>query len=133
GRNLGQTSPSKLWKLAARPMGTGSRAKAQSEARNTAAPKQLMCGVSGENQRGRVFWLVDANLAPAWQLHFCDAAPPFFVDRAACDVFLFQFFQHRRQIVTHKVEFMPVVLVRGMEGSFRSRHGKDQPAASRVH
>src|SRR5271166_835229 len=77
--------------------------------------------------------LVQADLSPAWQLDFGDRTPALVVDIRTRHAFLLQRGHLRLEIVTHEIEFMPVILLGGMERRFPRRQSKNQPSVARIH
>jgi hypothetical protein len=94
----------------------------------------LLCvGLGLEFHCTRMLWLVDAYFAAAGKGEGSKFSPTLFAHLRDFDILRFEIFQGRRDVITHKVKFVHVVLLRIMERGFEWWHGEDQPAVACVN
>jgi len=76
-------------------------------------------------------WLVEAEVAAAWQLDAGQQAPALIGDRAAADAFGHELFDRGGHVVAHQIQLVRR-RVRGVDRHLAWRQLEDQPAAARV-
>ncbi len=79
----------------------------------------------------RMPWLVEAEVAAAWQLDAGQQAPALIGDRAAADAFGHELFDRGGHVVAHQIQLVRR-RVRGVDRHLAGRQLEDQPAAARV-
>src|SRR5690349_2109210 len=77
--------------------------------------------------------LIETDFAPTRKLYPCDGTPPFFVNPRAGDAFFYERSHFVLQIVTHEKKFVRAIFFGWVEGGFRRRQSKYQPAISRIN
>jgi hypothetical protein len=77
--------------------------------------------------------LVKTHFASAGKPDLHDQPPSGFLDIRTPHALLSEFRNLGLQIVTHEIEFRPVILLGGVNRRFRRRQRKDQPSMASVH
>ena len=77
--------------------------------------------------------LVNTNFPAAGKRESSKFPPTLFAHIRDLHVLRFEFFQGRRDVIAHEVEFMLVVVIRIMESGFGRRHSENRPAVAGIN
>jgi hypothetical protein len=77
--------------------------------------------------------LVKTDFAASGKLDLDNGTPSGFLYVRTPDALLSEHRNFGLQIITHEIEFEPVVLLGGMHRHFRRRQREDEPSVARVH
>src|SRR5262245_31986772 len=77
-------------------------------------------------------WLVEPEIAAAWEAYCRQKSPSLIADGAARDPVLGETDHLRPQVVAHQIELMLAIALGGMTGELRGRRGKDQPSTAGI-
>jgi hypothetical protein len=77
--------------------------------------------------------LIESDLASARKQDFSERTPSFFMYLRTRDALPGQSCDLRLQIVTHEIEFVPVILCIGMYRDFAWRQRENQPSTACVY
>jgi hypothetical protein len=72
--------------------------------------------------------LIKSNLATSGKQHLCDGTPARFLNVRALNLLLREGGHFGFQIVAQEIQFVSTILFSRVEGRFRRRQSKDQPA-----
>ena len=78
-------------------------------------------------------WLVNAYFAAARKRDGSKFSPARFAHIRDFNVFRFEVFQGRREVIAHQVKLVPIVVLGIMERGFEGRHGENQPALAGIN
>src|SRR5262249_18367007 len=80
-----------------------------------------------------MLWLVETDFAAAGKPDLSDRTPSGLLYLRTPDTLLPEYRYLGPQIVTHEIEFVPVIVFGGMDCYFCRRQRKDQPSVASVH